>query len=308
LSRRPIFVTGATGYLGRHFIASPARRRRPLLCLARTPPSEPASGVEWVQGDVTSDGAWQRRVRGCDAVVHLATVPLAECESDPAAGERVIVGGLRRLLDAASQSPVRRWVVASTLEVYGISARLPIDERAALAPASTYGYLKACADLYAGLRAREQGLSLCILRFSNLYGSDPQLDSPETVLNVFARRILAGETVVLHRSYRNSRDFLHVRDAARALWLALDRPAAEGVLTIGSGAETRLKDAATLLARIARRELRIELRPDDGRVRRARAGLVRARAALGFAPAVPLERGLREVVRAVAKDLRGCER
>ncbi|MBV8244933.1 MAG: NAD(P)-dependent oxidoreductase [Candidatus Eremiobacteraeota bacterium] len=294
---KTIFVTGATGYLGMHFLRAAAEAPWTLRCLARSRPPHEQRNVEWVTGDLLSD-SWYNALSGCDGIVHLATVPLGDCERDPQRGERVIVEGYRRLLDAALDRGVSRVWGASTSEVYG-NARLPIAEDAPLQPESLYGYYKACADVYTAYRCIEHSVAYCILRFSTLYGVAIGKEMPRIVVRIFAERISRGEGVVLHAGVQNSRDFLHVSDAARALVLAIERPDATGVINVGSGRETRLADVATQLARICKVPLQMDVRGDEGRIRRARLATSRARSALGFRPRVTLSRGLREVVRAV---------
>jgi UDP-glucose 4-epimerase len=297
---RAIFITGASGYVGGHLLRI-AAGKRPLRCLVRAVPATAIDGVEWVPGDLAhDDDLWQRRLEGCEGVLHLATASLADAERDRRGAEALMIGGIRRLMDAAVNGGVRRFWIASTSEVYGASPRLPIAEDSPLAPVSYYGFLKAAVDLYVTFRADAENLDCTILRLSNLYGLTAGGTLPRTVLTLFAERILRDEPIVLHRSYRNSRDFLHVRDAAEALWKAVENADAAGVINIGSGRETTLKSAAAALARLAKHRLRVDFRPDEGRLRRVRIDNRRARRLLGFRPRVPFERGLREILRAAA--------
>ncbi len=239
-------------------------------------------------------------MRGCDSVVHLATVQLSDCEKHPVRASRVIVGGTGLLLRLALEAGVKRFVLASTSEVYGSPTRLPVTERTPMRPQSLYGFFKACADLHALTLAKEGGLSLCVLRLFNLYGCDTAGMLPRTVLRLFAGRIVAGEPVILHASLKNSRDFLHVKDAARALALAVCHEKARGVIPVGSGRETTLHGAARMLARSAGHSLKVDFRLKEGRMRRIVADTRLARLQLGFVPKVSLEQGLREVLENVS--------
>ncbi len=291
---KTIFLTGGTGFLGTHFLGLLRGKGWCVKCLTRWPPRRSVSGVQWVRGDLSKSGPWEKLLRGCDVVVHLATMQLVACEKDPRAGARVIVGGVARLLAAASRAGVKRAVMASTCEVYGSPRRLPVRENTSLAPLSVYGHFKAMADAYALEWAEMSGMSLMVLRFSNLYGAG----MGDSVLALFARSILAGKPVVLHRSHRNSRDFLHVMEAAKAVMAAL-KIRSEGIVNIGSGRETRLKEAAGILAGLAGRPLEIDFRPREGRLRRFCMDTRCARRVLGFRSKVALEQGLKEVLEAI---------
>ncbi|MCC7518465.1 MAG: NAD(P)-dependent oxidoreductase [Verrucomicrobiae bacterium] len=296
-SKAPIFITGATGYVGGHFLREIRRRGWRVRALARRVPPGRVGGVEWVRGDLRRAGGWMRALNGCRAAVHLATATLPDCERDPATGAAVILDGLRNLLEAIRKAGVRRLALASTSEVYGDPSRLPVRENAPVHPLSVYGFLKACAEAMA-LRAHAQGgTSVCILRFFNLYGVAANGASRDTALNLFARRILEGKPVVIHRSRANSRDFVHVKDAVRALVAAVERPQIEGIFNIGSGRETPLLAAARRLGRQVGRRVAVDFRPHEGRLRRMRAEVRRARRELGFSARVPLEAGLTEILR-----------
>ena len=182
--------------------------------------------------------------------------------------------------------------------------RLPVSEKSPLHPVSIYGYLKACADLYALNGAKSRPISVCVLRFSNLYGASVGGSFPSTVLQCFAGGVLRGGSVILHASLKNSRDFLHVKDAARALEAAVLRKQVEGIVNVGSGKETSLREAAERLARLAGKELAIDFRPKEGRLRRMSADIRRARQVFGFIPKVPLDQGLREVLDGVWHEIK----
>lgn len=297
--REILFVTGATGYLGGHFLRLAVRQGWRVRCLTRRPPeaaAAAAAGVEWVKGDLLRPGPWGDKLRGCGVVVHLATHPLLECERDPTRGAAVIVGGMARLLRMVGAQRIRRLIVASSMEVYGLPVKLPVSERAPVNPRSLYGFFKACADLHVLRQESRMKLSVCILRFANLYGPAADGSFQPMVLRLFAERVRRGAPVILHQSLKNSRDFLHVRDAARALLLAVRRRPSAKVINVGTGRETTLKEAAQKLARLAGKRLRIDFRPHEGRLRWMRTDPRRARRELGFVPEVALDQGLKEVL------------
>lgn len=294
-----IFVTGATGFVGSHFLKQAAGGPWRFLCLVRSRPKVHYAGVKWILGDLTDSRSWSRHLRGCSALLHLATVPLAECDRNPLRASQVIFTATHRLLEHAVRRGVKRWILGSTAEVYGDPRHLPVSEISAMRPVSLYGFLKGASDLDALSMAQVHAISLCILRFSNLYGLDVRGDIPMTVLGKMAIGITRGEPVILHRSLKNSRDFLHVQDAVSAILQTLEKPQAEGVIPIGSGVETRLVAAARRLASLREVRLRLELHSQEGRLRRGRMDLRRARSCLKFSPKVSLDHGLQELLDAV---------
>jgi NADH dehydrogenase len=113
LAEEKVFVTGASGYIGRALLArlesSPGRR---LVCLSRRPQSADGAGTRWVQGDLCERGRWTAELAGARVVVHLA----ARTGKAPAdEHERVNFQGTRNLLEACRAAGVPRFLFVSTI-------------------------------------------------------------------------------------------------------------------------------------------------------------------------------------------------
>jgi UDP-glucose 4-epimerase len=293
---RTLFVTGATGLVGSHFLKAAASLPWDFRCLSRAPPSRSTGRLRWIRGDLREPAPWAGELRACDAIVHLATMSLTEVDKDPVGAVDVIVDSTTRLLKEGHAQGVRRFVMASTAEIYGSPRQLPIRETSKSKPLSLYGRLKADAELRAMRDAALNGDSLVILRFFNIYGLRPDGSLPPIVIRAFVERMSSGKPVVLEGARSNSRDFVHVSDACQALIRAVQRPHVSGAYNIGSGHETTLASLAHKIAACIGRKVEIEPRPHEGRSRRVVADVRRARRDLGYAPRISLEHGLREVL------------
>ncbi len=125
------------------------------------------------------------------------------------------------MLRVALEQPAGRrpWVVyASSREVYGDPATLPVPEDAPLEPVNIYGRSKAAAEAAVG-RAREAGLATAIVRFSNVFGSTA--DHRDRVVPAFARAAATGGTISIEGA-ENTFDFTHVEDVGRGLALLVE--------------------------------------------------------------------------------------
>ena len=118
---------------------------------------------------------------------------------------------------------VQRLVFASSASVYGDPERLPMHEDGPARPADAVLHLKrAGEDCSASTSARQTGLSWIALRFFNVYGPGQKTTAYYTsVINHFVKRIRNGEAPVIDGRGEQSMDFIHVRDIARSVVLAL---------------------------------------------------------------------------------------
>lgn len=119
-----IFVTGATGFIGGALTRALVARGDRVVALSRGA-RDPAPGLERVTGDVGQPGAWQGRVAGCDAVIHLAGEPIAARRWSEARKARIRdsrVLGTRHVVAALAEAPraarPATLLVANGVDVY----------------------------------------------------------------------------------------------------------------------------------------------------------------------------------------------
>ena len=305
MSPRRILLTGGSGFVGGH-LRSALATRFPDAEVLDPFTADPDFDI----ADAAAVDAAVAAVRP-DASIHLAAISaVPAARDDPDRAWRVNLHGTlslaRSLLAYVPDSPL---LFASTAEIYGASfARLNtggggLDETAAPAPANTYAASKAAADLALGAMAQE-GLRVIRARPFNHTGPG---QSDAFVVPAFARqiaRIAAGlqEPVMAVGALDPARDFLDVRDVCRcyAACLAHAGDMAPGtILNIASGTPRRIGDVLDAL--IAMAGISVELHRDAGRFRRTDIPLAygdasRARELLGWAPQIPWETTLADVL------------
>jgi dTDP-L-rhamnose 4-epimerase len=145
------------------------------------------------------------------------------------------------------------------------------------------------------------GFPVVCLRLFNVYGPRQSLSNPYTgVLAIFLARLVAGERPTVYEDGGQSRDFISVHDVADTALQVLTDDRADGcVLNLGSGQPRRIADIGRTLATLTGRE---DLQPHvtrqfrRGDVRHCTADIARAGQAIGFAPRVAWEDGLRELL------------
>lgn len=113
MSERTLFITGASGFIGRHLQRRLSGKGAPrLVCLSRNVSASPTRNATWVSGELRDPSTWAKSLEGVDAVVHLAAATGAAA---PEVYQRANVEGTRALVEAAEQAGVERFCLVSTI-------------------------------------------------------------------------------------------------------------------------------------------------------------------------------------------------
>jgi dTDP-L-rhamnose 4-epimerase len=308
----------------------------------RVPPE-----VEFVHGDVRDRTLVDRVLDGIEGVVHLAAeVGIGQSMYEV---DRYVDGNARataRLWEALIARPPRGVVVASSMAVYGEGAcvdrhgrpvaaarrhpqrmkqrlweptsdageplfAIPTAESHPPRPTSIYALTKLDQELQSLILGTTYGIPVTPLRFFNVYGPGQSLRNPYAgVVSIFAARLLAGTAPELFEDGGQRRDFVHVRDVARACRLAIEQLVEHGIdaschgrpLNIASGQTLAIGELA---ARLATALDRTHLEPVPtgrhraGDIRHCFADTTAAKTSLGFTAGVELRDGLDDLARSI---------
>jgi nucleoside-diphosphate-sugar epimerase len=123
------FVTGATGFIGRHLVRKLRERGDDVVALVRNPSKAAGLDAQLVQGDLASEDAIRQGVAGCDAVFHVGAVyKVGIPKSEHEAMYDTNVRATERVIDSAVDAGVARIVYVSTGNVYGNTRGRAVDE------------------------------------------------------------------------------------------------------------------------------------------------------------------------------------
>jgi GDP-4-dehydro-6-deoxy-D-mannose reductase len=313
-----VLVTGADGFVGRWVLrALVAAGHQVVGAVQPGPPREDGlsdaerAAVLWIPlelGDLRS--VQQLAARPYDAVIHLAAIASGgDALRDPGVAWAVNAAGTARLLGefgrrrrAGEADPVV--LVVSTAEVYGTGNGRPLVETDPVSPRSPYAASKAGAELAALETRARTGLRVLIARaFPHTGpGQDERFVAP-----AFARRLrgarLAGARVVKVGNLEPVRDFLDVRDVAAAYTALIARGTSGEVYNVASGQGVSLQELFDRLAAIV--GVKAIPEPDPEFMRPADIPVLvgesaKLRSATGWAPRIPLDQTLRDLVDAQA--------
>jgi len=306
-----LFVTGGAGFIGSNFVRMALTGRLPGLedaeitvfdaltysgTLTNLEPISDNPRYRFVHGDIRDADAVRNALPGHDAIVHFA----AESHVDRSVSDSGIfvetnVVGTQRLLDAALALGVNRCVHVSTDEVYGSIDEGEWDEEDPLLPNSPYSASKAGSDLLVRSYHRTHGLNTSITRCSNNYG---HYHFPEKVIPLFVTNLIDGLHVPLYGDGQNQRDWLHVDDHCRGIALVLQKGRTGEIYNIGGGTELSNRELTDMLLQATGRDESFVDYVEDrkGHDRRYCVSIDKISSELGYAPQVPFDQGLAEVV------------
>lgn len=302
-----VLITGITGFAGSHLAEHLVERGEEVHGLAHEDPPFPnlaavADRVRIHRGDITTldHVAAALATSRADAVVHLAGVAVPTlAAADPVVAVRINVLGTATVLKALEDHHAAL-VLASSADVYGAPERSPVDEAAPVRPGNVYSATKVAAEGLARDAGARGGARVVILRPANQNGPRQH---PGLAASAFAKQIAEAEAglaepVVRHGRLDAERDFLDVRDMARAYAAALQL-GESGTYNVGSGRAVAIAEILDTLIALARVPVRAELDPArvrEGEPTRIALDATRFRQKTGWSPRITLTDSLRDTL------------
>lgn len=260
-----------------------------------------ASGkVQLVDGDIRDKALLAEKMRGVDLLFHQAAIRITQCAEQPRLALEVLVDGTFDVLEAAVEAEVTKVVAASSASVYGLAETFPTDEsHHPYANDTFYGAAKVFNEGMLRSFHAMYGLDYVALRYFNVYG--PRMDVHGVYTEVLVRwmeRIAQGQPPLVLGDGRQTMDFVHTADIARANILAAEADVTDQVFNVASGAETSLLELAALLLEVMGSDLDVEFGPERSvnKVSRRLADTSSARDVLGFEAEIGIKDGLAELV------------
>src|SRR5205085_2355525 len=205
--------------------------------------------LSFVHGDIRDAALVRDVVAEVDVIVNAAAESHVEKSIADGASEFVTtnVEGTQILLDAVRETPVERFILISSSEVYGTAERAPMDEEHPLNPRSPYAATKAGADRLAYSYFVTYVLPIVIVGPFNNYGPRQH---PEKVIPRFVTQALSDEPLRIHGDGHASRDWLYVDDDAEAIESIIATPiedVAGEVLNVATGVDIPVGEIAQLV-------------------------------------------------------------
>lgn len=260
-----IFVTGATGFIGAHFVERALAEGHEVVGLYRSESPRQrrvieqlrAHGAQLRRGDILQPESFAEQLKGVACVCHFAAA-FRESGADETFFERMNVEGTASVAKAAAEAGVRRFVHCGTAGIYGQRVAGTIDEKTPIKPWNSYERSKLAADEQVRQIAGSAGMEYVILRPTAVYGP-----RDERLVKLF-RSVEKGR-FPLFGAGQGRRHMIYVTDLADAFLRACTAPSAVNQELIIAGPKAvPLHEMLQTIAHVANRPVfgpRLPLKP-----------------------------------------------
>jgi len=245
-----IFITGATGFIGKQVLEQLTKTKHELFCLVRkTNPSIESlrsSGVNVIEGDVRDKSSIIQGMKGCDWVINLAN-RYTFWEPDKSVYKTTNVDGTRNVMKCALETKVSKVVHISSVATYGKPAEVPFKEDSTPGPIrySIYAQTKFEGDQIAWDLYKNKGLPLVVVYPSAVLGAGDPKSSGAYVSGLVKKSLPA--TV-----FKNSiLTWVYVKDVAEGIIKATEKPNNIGERYFIGKHQISLKDFNKMISEIA---------------------------------------------------------
>ena len=309
-SGKVITVCGGGGFLGSFLVEELLANNAKVRVVQRSSPDERLGhikgDIDFLAADLTNLDQCQQAVSGADIVFNVAA------QVGGIQFNRIHPGKLfyanasmgLQLLEASRLEGIERFVLTSSTCVYPREAPVPTSEEFGLIgePEQSnigYGWAKRAEELAARFYSEEYGMNIAVIRPTNLYGPRDHFD-PEIshVIPALIRRTFEVEnTLKVWGSGEQTRSFLYVEDAAKALLIAGEQLTTSDPLNIGTEEEFTIRELVDLIIECSGQAVKpwFDTTAPEGQPRKA-ADISKSKQLLKWRPSYNLASGIQKTV------------
>ena len=323
ITNSKILITGGAGFIGSNLTEALLKQGNRVVCLdnfstgfkKNIEPFLADDNYTLIEGDIRNFDDCQKAVKGCDYVLHQAALgSVPRSIQDPMTSTDVNIGGFVKMLFAAKEEGVKRFVYAASSSTYGDHPDLPKVEDKIGNPLSPYAITKYADELFAKNFSDIYGIETVGLRYFNVFGrrQDPN-GAYAAVIPKFVITLMRHETPVINGDGTYSRDFSYIDNVIQANQLAAvtsseslykKNAAKHQVFNVAFGERTNLNQLVDILKEYLSEfdgEIK-NIKPvhgpnREGDIPHSLASIDKAKKLMGYAPEYSVKDGLREAVK-----------
>ena len=234
ITNSKVLVSGGAGFIGSNLCEALLDGGNKVVCLDNFMTGHRKNielflennNFTLIEGDIRTYEDCEKAVHGCDYVLHQAALgSVPRSIKDPMTATDVNIGGFVKMLFAAKEAKVKRFVYAASSSTYGDSKSLPKVEDEIGKPLSPYAITKFANELYANNFSDIYGIETLGLRYFNVFGrrQDPN-GAYAAVIPKFVIQLMKHESPIINGDGSYSRDFTYIDNVIQANQLAAITP------------------------------------------------------------------------------------
>lgn len=270
-----ILITGSEGFIGSHLTELLVKSGYKVRCFMlynsfnskgwlENIDKKLQKNCEFYFGDIRDSVSVKNAVKNTDVIIHLAAlIGIPYSYSSPESYVDTNIKGTLNLLNSAKSSNIKKFIHASTSEVYGTAKYTPMDEDHSINCQSPYAASKAAADNLVISYYKSFGLPATILRPFNTFG--PRQSLRAVVPTIIAQAIFNNNTIKIG-NIKAKRDFTYVSDTINAFKLAIKNKKIVGeTINLGNSFEVKVEDIIKIVENKLKTKFKIII--DNKRIR-----------------------------------------
>ena len=249
--------------------------------------------VNFSQIDIRDIKKLNQNIKNIDGIFHeaaLTSVP--ESYKKPKEYNDVNVIGTKNIFEIANRENIRV-IYASSSSIYGNVTQIPIKENFERKPINPYGQTKLNNEI---LAETFEDLSVIGLRYFNVYGVGQNI-SYAGVITKFLEQIKNKIPLSINGSGNQIRDFIQVKDIAKANLSAMDSNVKKGFFNVGTGISTSINDLSKMMINLSNNENEIIYKPKlEGDIENSKADMELTKKLINWSHEIDLKEGLTELI------------
>ncbi len=227
-SKNSCIVYGGGGFIGSHLVDELLSKGYEVtvfdkLNFSKRNLESVIDRIRIIEGDFNNEVDIGNSLKGIDYVFHLvsSTLPAGSNDNPVYDAETNLISSLKLFRECVDRQITKVIFLSSGGTVYGFPTTVPIKEDHPTKPICSYGIIKKSIEDYLYLFNQIHGLDYCILRLSNPYGERQNPQAAQGAIAVFMNKIIRSEEIVIWGDGEVVRDYIYIKDAARALVMSL---------------------------------------------------------------------------------------
>lgn len=268
MAKSKILVTGGAGFIGSHLVEKLAAKDEEVVVLDNLTTGNyenllsVADKIEFMKADILDESALSKAMKNVSIVYHLAAeVGVDYILKRPKKTQIVNYVGTKKVLEAAVKEGAKKFLFASSSEVYGKSnnGNAPLREEAHFKPTTQYGKTKLESEKLCKKISKINGISVICVRYFNIFG--PRQTMNGYCVPKFVDAALKDKEILIHGDGTQTRDFTYIDDAVKLTMAVCDDKFDRQVFNISTGVSISINDLAKKIIELSNSRSKIRYIP-----------------------------------------------